>query len=233
MPSSLKQLPLALKFRQGKDFAGFVCAPTSPLLPLLQSLAAGEQEQAYLYGEAGTGKSHLLEACVAEVERQGKRACLLSASLLKELSPAVLNGMEAGLSLLALDDVEALAGRPEWEEALFHLYNRCREAQVTLLFGARHAPRQAGFGLPDLMTRLGAGPVLCLELPDEADLARLLRQQARAHGLEVGDELVQFLLKRAPRQPAALAQLLERLDQAALADGRRLSIPFVKQCLGW
>jgi DnaA family protein len=232
MTGAIRQLPLALKLRQGKDFAGFVGA-AADLLPLLQSLAAGEGGQVYLYGEAGTGKSHLLEAAVAEVERQGGRACLLSAPLLKELPPSALAGMEAGIRLLALDDVDAVAGRPEWEEALFHLYNRCQQERVALLFAARHPPRQAGFGLPDLMTRLGAGPVVSLSLPDDAGLMRLLQQQARARGLDVGEELAQFLLKRAPRQPAALAQLMDKLDQAALADGRRLSIPFVKQCLGW
>lgn len=233
MSGALRQLPLALKLRQGKDFAGFVCAEDADLIPLLQSLSGGDIGQAYLYGEAGSGKSHLLEACVAQVEQRGARASLLSASLLKELPPAVLAGMEDGLCLLALDDVDALAGRPEWEEALFHFYNRCRAQQVALLFAGRLSPRQAGFGLPDLTTRLGAGPVLCLALPDEAGLMRLLQQQARDRGLQLSEELAQFMLKRAPRQPAALAQLMERLDQAALADGRRLSIPFVKQWLGW
>lgn len=231
-PLQGKQLPLALKVRQGKTFANFASAADSPLLALLDALSRGEAGQACLHGAAGTGKSHLLEAAVTQAETLGRTACLLAAGSLAGLSPALLEGMD-GFSLVAIDDVDALAGHSDWEEALFHLYNRVREAQGSLLFAARLPPRQTGFRLPDLLTRLGAGPVLAVELPDDESLKRLIRRQASARGLEMGEALASYLVTHAPRQPAALERLLEQLDQAALAESRRLTIPFVRQQLGW
>jgi DnaA family protein len=228
---SSPQLPLALKLRQGKCFDNFVSSQPELLL-LLQALADGEQTQLYLHGIAGTGKSHLLEACVVQVESQGKGACLFSAPLLHELAPSVLEGMES-FSLLAIDDVDALAGHTEWENALFHLYNRVYQEGGRLLFAARQAPRHAGFQLPDLVTRLGAGPVMSLAMPDENALMKLVKLSAQAKGLFVEADLARFLISRAPRQPAALESMLEQLDHASLATQRRLTIPFVKQQFGW
>lgn len=226
------QLPLALKVRQGKDLSAFISSQQPELLPLLDALLAAQERQMYLYGASGCGKSHLLEACVSQLERLGESACLVSAALLRELSPEVFDGME-GYALLAIDDVDQLAGQPEWEEALFHLYNRCLEAGGRLLFAAQQAPRQGGFQLADLVSRLGAGPVLNIKLPDENGLVALLQTRAKASGLTMSMELARYMVARASRQPNALIELVERLDRAALADKRRLTIPFVRQQLDW
>lgn len=228
-----QQLPLALKLRRGKTFADFVVGEQPDVLPLLRALVHGQQHQVYLYGSESTGKSHLLEACTRELEDKGKRACLLSATLLKELPPAALTGLEAGASLVAIDELDVLAGQPEWEEALFHLYNRAREQGVPLLFAGQSSPRQAGFTLADLRSRLGAGPVVRLSAPNEDTLQKILLLQAKARGMRLSPDVAAYILKRAERQPAALTQLMDQLDEAALADGRRLTIPFIKQQLGW
>lgn len=229
----VEQLPLALKLRHGKLLDSFVAAEQSAVLPLLESLLGGDCDQAYLHGAAGTGKSHLLEACVGLAEARGVRAWWVSVRQLRSMPPEVFDNMEADIGFLALDDIDVLAGDAGWEEALFHLYNRMRAQEVTLLFSGTCAPRQAGFTLPDLGTRLGAGPVVALSLPDEDGLMQMVQQQAAERGLEVGHELAQYLVTRAPRHPAQLLELLEKLDHAALAGKRRLTIPFVKQQLGW
>ncbi len=231
LTSAPAQLPLALKLRQGNDFKSFIDNGDDSLLPLLSHLSQGsENGQAFLYGAEGCGKSHLLEACVIAAEVVGRRAGLLSGEMLASLPINVLDGMTE-FDLLLVDDVHRLASSPAWEEALFHLYNRCVQAGHSIIFAAQHAPRQCGFQLPDLITRLGAGPVIALNELDEKGLVQLLQQQASALGLDLQDEVAHYLLRRLPRQPAILKEKLNVLDQAALAQSRRLTIPFVKQQL--
>lgn len=226
------QLPLAVGLRPERGFGDFVWQQSIDLLPFLKNLAAGRETQGYVHGLPGTGKSHLLEATVDAAEQQGRRACLLSANMLIDLPPEALDGMEH-FDLVAIDDIDKLADQPAWQEAIFHLYNRVRLNSGSLLFSASAAPQQSGITLKDLQSRLGAGAVFALTPLDDAGLTQFLYQQAASRGLSLGDELARYLVMRAPRQPAALAAIMQQLDQASLADQRRLTIPFVRQQLGW
>ena len=46
-------------------------------------------------------------------------------------------------------------------------------------------------------------------------------------------EVAFYIVTRAPRSLEHLLELLDTLDKASLAEQRALSIPFVKQALGW
>ena len=80
--------------------------------------------------------------------------------------------------------------------------------------------------------------VLSVNLPDAnlADdefLSTVLRFRAERRGLTLPEEVASYIVHRAPRSLDRLLELLDRLDRASLAEKRALSIPFVKQSLGW
>ncbi|MAY09973.1 MAG: DnaA regulatory inactivator Hda [Alcanivorax sp.] len=162
----------------------------------------------------------------------GRHACLLPAGELLPLVPDVLESMEQ-FDLLAVDDVDRFAGEAAWEEALFHLYNRMMARGGTLLFSATAAPGALGWLLPDLATRLAAGPVFRLQPMEEEDLAALLAERARERGLKLGPEVARFMVMRSERSPALLLERLATLDRTALARQRAPTIPFVKDVFGW
>lgn len=231
-PTQAGQLPLALTLRQGQGFDSFVARGNEPLVALLRQAAEQATGQLFLRGEPGTGRSHLLEATVGAALAADRRACLLPGEELARLPPSVLEGMEQH-DLVALDDVDALAGDADWEEALFHFYNRCRAEDVTQLFAARQGPRHLGIKLADLATRLAAAGVHRVRALDEQGLLELLNQRAGARGLTLEEEVRQYIIRRHDRSPAALVATLERLDREALARKRRLTLPFVKEVMGW
>lgn len=226
------QLPLALRLRDGLSLETFVVGANGAAMTALAPLLRGDGGQLYCYGTAGVGRTHLLTGAVRQAEADGRRACLLPARELVALPPALLEDLDR-FDLLALDDLEQFAGLPEWEEALFHLYNRCRDRGAALLFAASAAPAAIGVQLPDLASRLAAGPVFRLQPLDDEDLAVLLQGRAARRGLALSDEVAAFIVHRGARTPAALLALLDRLDEHALARQRRLTIPLVKEALGW
>lgn len=226
------QLPLALSLRQRRDFDSFIPDGNEPLLAQLWNLADHGDDSLFLRGEMGSGRTHLLESTVNRVMDRGGRACLLPASELQALSPVVLEGMEAQ-DLVALDDLDQLAGRTDWEEALFHCYNRCRAAGTAWLVAAEQGPRHLGLALPDLATRLASGGVYRVRALDEDGLLALLEQRAGARGLALDPEVARYMVRRHERSPAALCETMDWLDRQALARKRRLTLPFVKEVLNW
>jgi DnaA family protein len=197
--------------------------------PALTSLRNPDAPMVFLWGQGGSGKTHLLQALSAEQSLQ--RVVIVDLEQWRELVPAMLEGLEQ-LDWVCIDNLDAIAGRADWEEALFDLSNRVRETGARLRVAAGAAPRALSLALPDLVSRLEWGPVFELLALDDAGRARALALHAEARGLVLLPDVQNFLLRRAPRDNHALLAMLQRLDQSSLVHQRRLTIPFVKQVLG-
>lgn len=228
------QLPLDLRLRDSARFGTFHAGTHGLLVAALRAQAAGgsgSERQLYLHGCAGCGKTHLLQAACHEAATCGRSCAYLPLRELSGQDPAaVLEGMDR-LDLLALDDLQGVAGRLEWERALFGLINRVREREGCLLMAARLAPEGLRCALPDLRSRLGWGPVFRLDAPGDLELKAILQKRATLRGLQLSDDVADYLLRHECRDLEVLLALLDRLDLAALAHQRRLTIPFIRDQL--
>ena len=227
-----EQLPLGLQLKASARFSNFVAGPNAELIGQLRQAARAPGETFFFcWGSAGSGRTHLLQACCHQAASDGRTVAYVSLRDTVGLSPALLEGWEQ-FDLVCVDDVDAVAGDPDWEEALFHLYNRMRESGSTLIVSASAAPAQLRIGLPDLLSRLGWGAVYQLKALDDTQRMQALQLRARQRGCEMPDETASYLLRRLPRDMPALFDLLDHLDQASLAAQRKLTVPFVKSVLG-
>ena len=224
----MKQIPLGIGLREGVTFAAFHPGSNQEVL---HALDQGEQQFIYLWGSAGSGKSHLLQALVNQAAQRGERSAYLPLREASGLAPDYLRDLEQ-LALICIDDMDRIAGQSCWEEALFHLYNRIRTSATTrLVLTAHSAPGGLSVTLPDLRSRLSWGLVLKLTPLDDAAKLAVLQQRARARGMELPLEVGRYLLQRVSRDMGTLSCWLERLDESSLAAQRKLTIPFVRKLL--
>ena len=228
----MSQLALNLRLRDAARFDTYVAGPNRQAVSHLQQLAraAAKEPVVWLWGPPGCGKTHLLHAVCAEAQPNGATPGYLDCRLAVAAGPDILAGWEMS-DLMCLDDLEQVLGQRDWEQALFRLFQGLIEARGRLVVAAARSPLMLDFGLPDLASRCAAGPVYqLLALGDEDRLAALQRRAA-GRGLELPVDTGQWLLRRVPRDLASLFALLDTLDVASLAAGRRLTIPFVRDVL--
>ena len=227
----IEQIPLSLSLQQRASFGNYFGEGCQSLIAQLKQFAQGEGQSLYLWGREGIGKSHLLYAMIRQAEQDGRRTALLPLE----------SGMHAGVRLLegcgthdlvALDDLDAVAGRAEWEEGLFHLFNQLRDLGHQWVITAGVPLSDLPIQLPDLRSRLGEAVVEAIPVPNERERWNLLQRRAEARGMEMGDEVIAFLQQRTGRDPQTLLGLLEQLDQQTLATKRKVTIPFVKEIFG-
>jgi DnaA family protein len=133
---------------------------------------------------------------------------------------------------VALDDLDGWLGLPGADEAVLEVYQSLHDQQAALIISCSRAPKDVPFVLDDLASRMRAASAYRLHELDDSGKALLLTSVAQDHGFELPDEVTQFLLRRGERGVSALLTSFERLEHAALADQRRLTIPLVKQVLG-
>lgn len=227
----LPQLPLGLAFTEPHSFEHYYDGANLEAVTMLERCAGGEGEIfLYLWGESGTGKSHLLQACCRKAHSLGQRVAYLPLAELRIHPPTILEGLEHA-DLVCADDIGAIAGNPPWEQAFFHCFNRLRERTARLIVADRKSPAQLPIRLADLHTRLTWGLTLPLKPLSDSDKLAALQLRARHLGLELSPQVGQFLLTRYPRDLPSLWRLLEQLDRATLAAKRRLTIPFLRQYL--
>jgi DnaA family protein len=229
--NSHPQLLLGLALKDSARFNSYFPGPNLETVHGLQQSATGcGEELVYVVGAAGMGKTHLLQAACYDAAESGRTTGYLPLQQLLAYTASVFDDLEQ-LDLVCIDDVSAIAGQDDWERGLFDLFNRIRQSGGTLLIAGDKRQDQAGFRLPDLVSRLGWGVTYILKPLDDDAISAALVYRARARGLQLPEETVQYLLRRFPRNLATLFALLDTLDSASMVEQRRLTVPFVKSVL--
>ncbi|QEM81611.1 DnaA regulatory inactivator Hda [Halomonas binhaiensis] len=227
------QLPLGLGLRDDATFSNFFPGANEPLVGrLLHQFDADGEPFLYLWGPPGVGRSHLLQAACHQASARDLRTLFLPLEELGHFPPLMLEDVER-LDLLAIDDLERVVGRKRWEEALFHAFNRLRDSGKRLVIAADRPPRQLDVQLADLASRLTWGVTFHMGLPGDEERLGALQLRASLRGMQLPDEVARYILHRGPRQLGDLLRCLDVLDSASLSAQRKLTIPFVKNALGW
>jgi len=191
--------------------------------------AGGAHRVLYLWGAAGSGKTHLLNACCGAALAAGASHAYLP---VRGPAPAAAQVERiAAQALVCVDDAQAAAGDAAWQEALFALYEALQARAGALVAAADRPPAALSFRLKDLESRLVSGGVYRLELLDDAGNMVALRARARLRGFELPDAALRFILAHYRRDTASLFALLDRIDAASLAERRRITVPFIKSLL--
>nr|WP_300308381.1 DnaA regulatory inactivator Hda [Halomonas sp.] len=227
------QLPLGLGLRDDATFSNFYPGASEPLVGrLLHQFDADGEPFLYLWGPPGVGRSHLLQAACHQASARDLRTLYLPLEELGHFPPLMLEDVER-LDLLAIDDLERVVGRKRWEEALFHAFNRLRDSGKRLVIAADRPPRQLDVQLADLASRLTWGVTFHMGLPGDEERLGALQLRASLRGMQLPDEVARYILHRGPRQLGDILRCLDVLDSASLSAQRKLTIPFVKNALGW
>ncbi len=223
----MKQIALDIGLEPAATLRNFVAGPNQAAVDQLQSWLGGEPLSkapvpCYLWGERGTGKTHLLSALTHAVRKSNGRVGQLDAATLQPVS------FEPSWSLVVMDDVQHYSAA--LQHAAFNWFINAQTHHCRILAAGDLPPAD----LPlreDLRSRLGWGDVFQLHPLGEAQQRAVLRQSAHDRGLALGDEVMDFLLSRFSRDLGSLMGLLDLLDAYAMQTQRAISIPLIKSML--
>jgi len=232
-----EQLFLGLSLSDEATFANFFTQPKSAnalvVSSLLNFFSDTQEHFIYLWGVSGSGVTHLLQAVCHQAQAKNLSFQYLPLRELVGYSPEELCRGLDDLELVCLDGIEAVIGRDDWERELFHLFNRMKSAQHKLIIAANAPARELPIQLADLSSRLQWGLTLHLQNMTDLEKQSALQLRAKARGLELNNEVAQYLIQHLTRDTNELFWQLQRLDNASLQEQRKLTIPFVKKVLGF
>jgi DnaA family protein len=218
----MKQLALDIAQAPAPALDNFVPGRNAELVVALYSTANGASSERFIYiwGAAGSGRSHLLRAVVDAARTDGRPATLIDSNA-EEYDAA-------DDELCAVDDVHLL--NPQAQIALFNLHNRIKAGRGTLLASGNAAPAQLDLRA-DLVTRLASGLVYQVHGLNEEEKVAALRRHAQARGFQLSQEVVAYLLRHAQRDLPSQLALLDALDRYSLANRRAITLPLLRELL--
>jgi DnaA family protein len=218
----MKQIPLDISPTVVRSFESFVAGASAMAVAHLAALQTGSPP-VYLWGPAGSGKTHLLQALATRFQRRGEQVAWFDAA-----TPTPWAGDELQATLIVIDDCDFLDA--ERQHAAFALFIEAAGRGVPVVAAGRVPPVDLALR-DDLRSRLGWGHVLAVQPLSEAETRAALRREADRRGLFLSDDVMDHLMTRFARDLKHLMALLDRLDAFALVSKRAITVPLIKQML--
>jgi DnaA family protein len=225
------QLPLILKLKDSATFDSYFAGGNNEIITYLRRWTENPQSpNIYLWGEPGTGKSHLLQAVCHAAGARNVAAVYLAMQTADQIPCEALHGLE-NVGTVCIDDISLIAGRIDWETALFRLLDRIFETNGGLVVTGNALPTQLGLQSAQLLSRLAGCLPLQLRPLEPIEKLQALQQRAARRGLTLTTEAGRYLVRHYGRNTNILFAALEILDQASMAAQRKLTIPFMRATL--
>lgn len=197
----------------------------------LKALVRGEGEvQIGLWGTAASGKTHLLNASADLARNTDLVLQIYDARQLLQCDANEFEGF-SHCDVLAIDNLDAIAGNPEWEACFYQVINRCRAGDFRFVFAMTHKPDDLLTSLDDFRTRLQWGLLLQLPACSDIEIRKILRKRAQMIGIELSEDVISYLMTHHARNLSTQMAILHHLDEASLSQQRKVTIPLVKQVL--
>ena len=217
----IEQLPLAVLPSQDFSFDNFVPGENWEALSRLMDCVPGSM--LYLFGEPGSGKSHLLKALAAE---RAATIYFAAADFPTDLNACLENQAQ----IVAVDDVQDL--NEAQQMTLFDLINYThRHKNQADAISLISAGDQAPLNMPireDLRNRLGWGLAYRLHSLKDEDIVLAIQQRAYEKDLKINSEATDWLLKNTERNIRSLFAWLDALDLYSIAKRRQVTLNLIK-----
>jgi chromosomal replication initiator protein len=243
-PPTATELPLSI-FNPRYRFNSFVVG-NSNQLAYAASLSIAENPSGsfnplFIYGGAGLGKTHLIQAIGQQIRDSNARlkVVYMSAdSFVTELITSIrYDKMQSfrdryrTVDALLLDDIQFLAGKERTQEEFFHTFNALYEAQKQIVFTSDAPPKDIPTLEERLRSRFEWGLIADIQPPDLETKVAILRKKAEERKIDLPHEVALFIAERVRSNIRELEGHLNRVTAFASLTGNRLSIDLAKEAL--
>ena len=195
----------------------------------------------FLYGGVGLGKTHLLHAIGQYVvaHKKGARVAFLSSEkFTNEYIVAIQNNQLVKFrkkyrqtDVLLIDDIQFLAGKERIQEEFFHTFNALHEAHKQIVLTCDRPASEIQNLEHRLVSRFEWGLVTDLQPPDVEMRLAILQKKAKLMGVELPEEIINFLANRIRTNIRRLEGALIRVASYSSLTGKKLSLEVVEGLL--
>ena len=196
----------------------------------------------FVFGPTGVGKTHLIQAIGVRIkEKRPRTRVLYTTSRIFELqfTTARINNklndfinFYQSIDVLILDDIQELAGKTGTQNTFFHIFNHLHQNQKQLIMSSDCCPSNLDGMVPRLISRFKWGMTVELYKPDIELRRGVLRMKAAQDGLELSDDVIEFIAQNVTESIRDLEGIVVALLAHATMLNQDIDLDLAKKVIG-
>ncbi|MDR1973879.1 MAG: chromosomal replication initiator protein DnaA [Bacteroidales bacterium] len=193
----------------------------------------------FVYGKTGLGKTHLLNAIglQSKIKNPDLTVLYISADQFtqqyidasKNNSANEFTSFYQAIDALLIDDIHKLSGRPGTQDVFFNIFNTIHQQGKQIVLSSDLSPVDLIGIEPRLLSRFKWGLGAELETPDVETRIAILNKKIHENGLEISDEIVEYIAYSVSTSVRELEGVLISLLAQSILNKKDITMEFVKQ----
>ena len=227
-------------------FESFVIGPSNRFAHAAALSVAETPARSYnplfVYGGAGLGKTHLLQA-IAHYVRENyptfRVRYISTETMLNEFVDAIRKNSQPDfkqryrkVDVLLIDDIQFMEGKEQLQEEFFHTFNTLHDAQRQIVLSSDRPPDAIATLEDRLRSRFKMGLITDIQPPDFETRLAILRKKGEQSGSRVPPEVLEFIAKNITYNIRELEGALIRVNAYAALNDANLTVPLAGEILG-
>ena len=195
----------------------------------------------FLHGGSGLGKTHLIYAICGRIRQTHPEYRLLyvkGEEFANELILAIRNGTTAEFKekyrqadLLAVDDIQFIAGKESTQEEFFHTFNSLYEAKKQIVLASDRPPKEIRTLEDRLRTRFESGLIADIQPPDFETRMAIIHRKAELLGFDIPEDTAEYIANRLKNNIRQLEGAVKKLNAYRDISGASPSIIMAQKAI--
>ena len=195
----------------------------------------------FIHGGSGLGKTHLMHAIGNHIlmhKPNARISYLSSETFTNEIIDAIMKNKRKEfrdkyrtVDVLLIDDIQFIADKESTQEEFFHTFNALREAEKQIIISSDRPPNEIPKLEERLRTRFNQGLLTDIQPPDLETRIAILRKKAHSEGLDIPDEVFDYIAENIHSNIRELEGMLTRLSAYSSLSSRKIDLSLTKECL--
>lgn len=192
-----------------------------------------------IYGDSGLGKTHLVQAIGILVKEKHPDKTVLYVNANKfqtQFVESIRNNNKNDflhfyqmIDVLIIDDVHEFAGKEKTQDTFFHIFNHLHQSGKQLVLTCDKPPVELQGMEQRLLSRFKWGLLADLQKPDYETRLAILRKKAYNDGIELPDDIFEFLAENISSNVRELESGLISLYAQSTLNRKEVTLDLARQ----